>query len=232
MSTTAETSESEEDSAQQDTGPNASQKVTDTDRQTTTASDKYEGVSTFTGVPVSLHHNPSRFPDFVSRLICHGAHRRVLFIVEVKRLPNDYTYKLGTKPKMRDHPELMIPFKVARKQIVEQVQLAFARYPEETEIRAMCIVGLLFEVLLYTRKDTPNFDEYSPDEATDYHTDNYGPQHIFNQGFTGYTPAFRKQWRNAVTVKANEIKELLHKGKKGSVALQPLLEYDFSVDSL
>lgn len=175
---------------------------------------------------VKQPRDPSRYPDFVCRLLFQDVHRRILFIVEVKRFPPDYAYALGPKPQLAATSELIQAFVRARKQIVEQVQLAFARYPEEDELRALCIVGLLFQVLTYKRGSTPLFDEYSDKPDSQYHTYIYGPDHIFNQRFTGYSTAFVKEWRSAASVKTKEIKGLVKKGKKGTMAANPIMDND------
>ena len=178
------------------------------------------------------HGDPSRYPDFVARLLFRNSHRRLLFIVEVKRLPDTYVYALGPKPDMEapQNEGLDDMFCSTRKQIVEQVQLAFARYPEEQEIRSLCIVGLFFQVLYYKRHSTPAFDEYSDKDPESCHFKNYGPDHIFNQRFTGYNSTFLQQWRSAAAVKVKEIKKLAKDGLKGKMMVDPMIKYELTSD--
>lgn len=179
---------------------------------------------------VKQPRDPSRYPDFVCRLLFQDVHRRILFIVEVKRFPTEYTYALGPKPQLAATSELNQCFVRARKQIVEQVQLAFARYPEEDEIRAICIVGVLFQVLTYKRGSTPSFDEFSDKSENQYHVYIYGPDHMFNQRFTGYNPVFVKEWRSAASVKTKEIKSLLKRGRRGTTVANPIMGHGLTTD--
>lgn len=178
------------------------------------------------------HGDASRYPDFVGRLSFRDVHRRILFIVEVKRLPNAFVYALGPKPDMQDprNEALNNIFYLTRRQIAEQVQLAFARYPDEQEIRALCIVGLFFDVLIYKRRTTPAFDEYSDRDPEDYHLKLKGPDHIFNQRFTGYNPVFLREWRSAAMVKVKEIKKLVKDSVKGTMVANPMIQYELISD--
>ncbi|KAH9841107.1 uncharacterized protein C8Q71DRAFT_743480 [Rhodofomes roseus] len=173
-----------------------------------------------------------RFPDFVTHLSFHLAHRRILFVHEVKRLPQGLTFTLGPRPTLRNNPEVFSAFTqdITQAQILQQVQFAFERYPLENQIRAMCIIGLFFEVLVFERDRTPQFDEYRDGEATSVYTSVVGPHHIFNERFTGYNSVFKAEWKKAADVKLKAINNLT-KGERGPVAAEPFMQYDFDSEN-
>ncbi|TFY62341.1 hypothetical protein EVJ58_g3924 [Rhodofomes roseus] len=180
----------------------------------------------------SKSQGKKRYPDFVTHLSFHLAHRRVLFVHEVKRLPQDLTFTLGPRPTPRNNPGIFYAFTQAdtQEQILQQVQFAFQRYPLENQIRAMCIIGLFFEVFVYERHRTPQFDEYYDGKVLQICTSVIGPHHIFNERFTGYNPVFIAEWKKAADVKLKAIKNLA-KGERGPVAAKPFMQYDFDSEN-
>ena len=183
---------------------------------------------------IKRRQDSARYPDFVCRMLFRQAFCRLLFIIEVKRFPREYAYSLGPRKKNDTFPALRAVFTEARVQAFEQVQFAFERYPEENEIRTMSIVGLIFQVHVYKREKTPRLSEFTDKtrslEDSLCYVSRSGPYHIFNERFTGYTKAFNIAWKNASLVKQNEVKQLLEEGKRGSVAANPLIAYDFDAD--
>ncbi|KAH9947890.1 hypothetical protein B0H21DRAFT_736814 [Amylocystis lapponica] len=108
----------------------------------------------------------ARIPDFITFATDENGETLVLFIHEIKPIP---AAVFGDK-KDEAYEDVVnysytLAFRNMQRQVLEQVQLAFATYEAQNIIRAMSFVGLKFVEYTFYRHTTPAFDDFSPEKG-------------------------------------------------------------------